>query len=158
MTQIAALPQPTRAGWNETIQYAPIAEDTRLDCALYVEPPILTDWKTGKTSFACADVAAQYNVLQQDLLDWNPSLANDCTLKANKQYCVQYSSNDTTTVSTQYCSEYALAQPGWDCPKYAAVYGLEVAQLTQWNPTLGTSCGGYKTGKYFILEVWNGCY
>jgi hypothetical protein len=155
MTQIASLPKPTRTGWNETVEHAPIAEDTRLDCALYAQPPVLTDWQTGATSFACADVAAQYNVPKEDLLDWNPSLVGDCTLKGDRQYCVQYGGNDTTAEATEYCGEYSLAQPGWDCGKYAAVHGLEVAQLTQWNPALGSSCGSFKTGNRLSLEVKN---
>jgi hypothetical protein len=43
MTEIAAMPEPTRIGWNETAQYAPVADDSRLNCVLYVKPPILTN-------------------------------------------------------------------------------------------------------------------
>ena len=71
---------------------APLANDTRLDCYHYDQPPILTNFTADLVSSSCADVAAAYNVTTDDLILWNPSLnittGAGCTLDTNYRYCV----------------------------------------------------------------------
>lgn len=147
MSEIAALPTPSRAGWDDTLEVAPFADGSRHDCTLYAQAPILTDWQTDTYSSTCAAVAAAYNVAVSDLVAWNPSLAGDCTLREDRQYCVQIHDDQARDVS-DYCAEFALAQPGWDCSKYVAAHGLEMSQFLAWNPAVGTSCADFQTGAF----------
>lgn len=147
MMEMTSLPEPTRIGWNNSIEVAPYANDTRLDCSLYAQPPILQDWASDTYTSDCKEVAAGYNIALDDFLSWNPSLKTDCTLKSDRQYCVSIS-NDTVPDTNEFCAEFAFAYPGRGCDAFIATHGLEMAQFTTWNPVVGQTCEGFKTGLY----------
>ena len=146
MSDILALPTPSRIGWNETAEIAPFADGTRLDCSYYIQPPVLHNWETEEYTSSCEDVAASFNVEVEDLVTWNPSLADDCNLRDDRQYCVQIHDEKPSDTSEQ-CAEFDLAPPGYDCDKFLAVHGLDMSQFVAWNPIVGNACSDFKTGQ-----------
>ncbi|RYP41942.1 hypothetical protein DL768_010417 [Monosporascus sp. mg162] len=145
MTPVANMPVPTNIGWNDTIEVAPFAEGTRQDCELYIQPPILMDWRYSNYSSDCEDVAAQYGVELDDLKTWNPSLSTNCTLSNDAQYCVLLAEEEPPEV-TEYCAQYALVESGYDCDYFAASYGVERDQFVLWNPSVGSECENFRNG------------
>jgi hypothetical protein len=151
MSGINALPTPTRAGWNQTLEVAPFAEGSRHDCTFYAQAPMLKDWVANTTTSSCADVAAAFGVSVGDLVAWNPSLEAGaaCTLKEELQYCVQI--HDVRAEQThEKCTEFIMASPGNDCAKFVAEQGLDMKRFVEWNPVVGSDCGGFKTGELQI--------
>ena len=130
---------------------APLAEGTRLDCAVYLSPPVLVDGNNRKFSYVCEDVARAYGVSTTDLLVWNPGVNSTggfeypCELTGGFQYCVQLAPwvpGDTT----QNCSSTALAEPGYDCGYFAAQHNITEAAVAAWNPSTGTNCQSFQSG------------
>ena len=102
MSDILALPTPSRIGWNESVEVAPFADGTRLDCTYYIQPPVLKNWETEEYTSSCADVAAGFNIDVEELLTWNLSLGDDCNLSDNRQYCVQIHDDKATDTTEHY--------------------------------------------------------
>ncbi len=75
----------------------------------------------------CTDVAVAFGITVDDLTNWNPSLANltSCVLDDSVQHCVQ--TYEITQNVTQYCNQWALADPGLTCQQFANQYGADAS-------------------------------
>jgi hypothetical protein len=148
MTAMSLFPTPTYVPMNDTLEVVPFANGTRLDCAVYFEAPVLTNFSTNTTSLSCSDASKAYNVSLTDFISWNPSLnAASCRMTPNSQYCGQRLSLSAPNM-TSSCVQYEVAQPGWACQNFTASYGIEQDVFGQWNPTVGDSCQNFQTGKF----------
>jgi hypothetical protein len=85
---------------------------------------------------------------------WNPILgsASTCTLTSGVQYCGQLTSQ-TAPSTTKYCTQYALAPPGWACSNFTANYGIEQDYFGAWNPDVGKACNNWQTGVEYCVAV-----
>ncbi|KAK8084055.1 hypothetical protein PG996_002836 [Apiospora saccharicola] len=134
---------------------APYANRTRLDCAVYVTAPILTNYTgNGTTSLDCQDAAGQYGINLADFVDWNPSLEgrDPCRMANYTQYCAQtYSRVSPGIVGA--CVQREAAPAGYDCHKFTAVRGLEPEQFVLWNPDVGSGCEKFRVGTSYCVAV-----
>ncbi|KAK8036494.1 hypothetical protein PG991_001631 [Apiospora marii] len=133
----------------------PYANRTRLDCAVYVTAPVLTNYTgNGTTSLDCQDVAAQYGIDLADFVDWNPSLegVQPCRMAIDIQYCAQtYSRVSPGIVGA--CVQREVAPAGYDCHKFTAGRGLEPDQFVLWNPDVGGGCERFRVGTSYCVAV-----
>jgi hypothetical protein len=132
----------------------PVASGTRLDCDILFEAPILKNFSSGATSLSCADAAVAYNVSLSDFVEWNPILSSgpSCTMEAGIQYCGQLT-QQTAPGITSYCTQYAMAPPGWVCQNFTASYGIEQDYFGAWNPSIGSACNNWQTGVQYCVAV-----
>ena len=68
----------------------PTAPDTLSGCFEYANPSNITN--------LCRDLATDYEISMEQLVEWNPSLSNNksiCTLKMTYSYCVLEYANST---------------------------------------------------------------
>lgn len=133
---------------NATAVVIPFANDTLNNCAWYLTPPVLTNNSANATSYACADAATQYGVSLADFLVQNPSLQglDPCVLQPDEQYCARTYVEQSN--ATEYCIQYELAAPGYDCYLFAQMYGIDLEQFVAWNPDVGMGCANYTMGKW----------
>lgn len=129
----------------------PFGNNTRLDCATYVTPPVLVNATNRTFSYSCANVAKAYGVSVADLLLWNPSInqtggiVDPCELSGRKQYCVQplpMIAKDMTTA----CNLTTVAPPGSSCSTFAITNNITQAAVIAWNPSVGQNCVNYVSG------------
>jgi hypothetical protein len=127
--------------------FAPYANGTRMDCVQYVTAPILTNYTSNTTSYACQDVAAQYNISLSDFMTWNPSVntTNPCAMTGGQQYCSQLY-NVMANNTTPACTELEIVPPGYTCSKFTSLYGVDQSQFLLWNPSLGADCTNFFPG------------
>jgi hypothetical protein len=147
---MSLLPTPTYVAMN--ITEAPFANDTRLDCEVYFEAPILTNFSLNTTSLSCSDASTAYNVSLDDFISWNPSLnVTPCAMTRGDQYCGQRLGISAPNI-TESCVQYDIAPPGWSCQNFTAEYGIEQEVFGLWNPFVGDSCQNFRTGESAIAH------
>ncbi|KAJ9143042.1 LysM domain-containing protein [Pleurostoma richardsiae] len=136
----------------------PYANATRLDCVMYVTPPVLLNTDDRTFSYACADVASAYGITLSDLLTWNPGINqtggffDPCELSGQEQYCVQPLA-EIPADTTANCSLTALAEPAWSCAYYAYMHNITKAAVVAWNPSVGPDCSNYTVGTTYCAAV-----
>ena len=126
-----------------------------MDCAQYVTAPILTNYTSNSTSYACQDVATQYNISVSDFVSWNPSVntTSPCTMTNGLQYCAQ-KYNVMAAGITPACTEVEIVPPGYTCSKFTSLYGVDESQFLLWNPSLDANCTtNFFPGKFFSTPV-----
>lgn len=150
-TPASLLPSATYVGQGNGSDYI-YANGTRLDCQHYVTGADIIGF-VGNSS--CGTVTEAFDVTLEDLLLWNPSLqaAPLCALNAGMQYCVQWVENIAENI-TQFCVENGYASPGQICNDFLAEWEIPVDVFASWNPTVGSDCSGFKTGKYLLHHGW----
>ncbi|KAI0857961.1 hypothetical protein F4860DRAFT_487726 [Xylaria cubensis] len=158
LTAMTMLPSATYLPYSSNLT-TPYANSTRMDCISYITAPFLvniTDNNHTLTSSSCSDAVAAYGVSLADFLLWNPDLNNDtsCVLAKNVQYCVQISAVPAPNI-TDYCIEYQIPPPGYDCLSFAAQAGIEPAQFVEWNPAVGSDCSRFLPGLQYCVAVYH---
>jgi hypothetical protein len=136
---------------------APYANLTRMDCAVYVTAPMLTNYTgNGTTSFACDDVVDAYGTELSDFLSWNPSLnaTTPCVMSNHTQYCVQRLSRTVKNI-TDACVQMDTVPAGYDCMGFTALRGIDVSQFMLWNPPVGDECQDLEVGAQHCVAVRN---
>ncbi|KAH7627240.1 hypothetical protein B0T09DRAFT_270400 [Sordaria sp. MPI-SDFR-AT-0083] len=128
----------------------PIANGTLMDCAHYLNPPLLLNSITRNTSTRCSDIARAYGVSVSDLIEWNPTLEGtseaSCEVTTDYRYCVQHYLQEEEQ-ATKYCIRKELATPGYTCSQFSGTRGIDMAEFVAWNPSVGPDCGNYTAGK-----------
>ncbi|KAJ5964996.1 uncharacterized protein N7479_004872 [Penicillium vulpinum] len=132
----------------------PTAPDTLSGCYEYANPSNIND--------LCRDLARDYEISMDQLVEWNPSLSNNkstCTLTMTYSYCVLEYSNSTATEPTlTNCLSINATESGtasncncltsvdlYDSPDYTCAdivsdYGVTLADLQTWNTWLLDDC------------------
>ncbi|KAH7633183.1 hypothetical protein B0T09DRAFT_87582 [Sordaria sp. MPI-SDFR-AT-0083] len=135
----------------------PIANGTLMDCAHYLNPPLLLNSITRNTSTRCSDIARAYGVSVSDLIEWNPTLEGtneaSCEVSTDYRYCVQHYLQEEEQ-ATKYCIRKELATPGYTCSQFAGTRGIDMAEFVAWNPSAGPNCGNYTAGTEYCVAVW----
>lgn len=144
------------------ITYLPKAPDTLEDCADYAN---YLENATDPEVNSCETITYAYSVSFSDLLDWNPSLAQDeadCALQPGYSYCVAKNQRSTEWVPdgdqcipvdsseiqdgtdprcvcfTDYTGNDVAN--GLDCESVAKDASIKLKQLKAWNPWLESDC------------------
>jgi len=120
----------------------------------------------------CYKIATQFSITVDQLQSYNPSLDAACDLSVGDVLCVQQgtttssTSTSTSTTSTDTtistttsssptgtpsCSQTYTVVPGDYCYKIATQYGITVAQLMQYNPSVDSNCDIY-VGEVLCVE------
>ncbi|KAK3679998.1 hypothetical protein LTR78_000375 [Recurvomyces mirabilis] len=156
-------PAPAGFDWEPT--FLPHAAGTREDCAWYAN-------YSSAVPMSCQDIADEYAISIEQLLDWNPSLNSDpsnCSLQPGYSYCVvssdaavDTSRNDCTPINAtkivtgtaQNCNCFirlsgTYAQ-SYGCAQIESEYSLTDSSLIDWNTWLSSS--DCDTGLYANLD------
>jgi hypothetical protein len=105
-----------------------------MDCISYIAAPFLvsiTDNKNSSvTSSSCSYAAAAYGVSLSNFLLWNPELngTNLFVLADNTKYWSQTTAVQAQDI-TEYCIQYQIPDPGYDCISFAAQAGIDLEQF-----------------------------
>ncbi|KAL4911937.1 hypothetical protein BDW62DRAFT_206942 [Aspergillus aurantiobrunneus] len=128
----------------------------------------------------CPWIESFYNITQEQLQTWNPWLAGDCdtALYANlgrsdmRAVCVGVgpaslattSAITTSTLSTATpaaptqtgivagCQRYHTIASGEDCSTLESKFDVTLAQLYEWNPSIGKTCTNLWLGYAYCVE------
>ncbi|KAI2720884.1 hypothetical protein CBS147332_4124 [Penicillium roqueforti] len=130
--------------------------------------------------YECANIADDFDITEAELIAWNPWLATDCdaNLYANlasgdmRAVCIGVNSTvsatttnpstasataTTSAVPTQTgyidgCQEFYTVESGDDCSTMEAEFGVTLAQLYAWNPSIGSTCTGLWLGYAYCVK------
>ncbi|PCG89476.1 hypothetical protein PENOC_106380 [Penicillium occitanis (nom. inval.)] len=129
--------------------------------------------------YQCEDVESDLNLTEAELVAWNPWLAGDCdmALYANlnrsdsRAVCIGVSSTilSTTTAATASattttsagptqtgvvagCQEFFTVESGDDCSTIETEFGVTLAELYAWNPSIGSSCTNLWIGYAYCVK------
>ncbi|RSL67276.1 hypothetical protein CEP53_003069 [Fusarium sp. AF-6] len=140
----------------------PLAEGTRLDCATYYWIENITD----NDSANCWALAGIYGIEPEELVLWNPSLA-----EANKttdelvSYCLGLSSATASAVEEieaptpravgeiANCTAWLLMKADKKCSNLMLKYSIEFAEFYKMNPSVGEKCTGLVAGTYYCRST-----
>ncbi|KAI0400686.1 hypothetical protein F4802DRAFT_619562 [Xylaria palmicola] len=122
----------------------PYGNGTLLDCAAYAVAPVLVDGYAHKYSYSCNDTAVQYGITLSNLQEWNPGAletadygeGEQCYLPNGRQICVQRHPYAQSQGITEYCINYQVPPPGFDCGFFSWRWSANVSHLMEWNPAL----------------------
>ncbi|KAF5482996.1 LysM domain-containing protein [Colletotrichum siamense] len=129
-----------------------------------------------KSGESCSTVASSNGITLAQFLEWNPSAGSTCAgLWANAYACVGIiggatitSSPPTTTTSTGNgiatptptqpnmvgnCDSFYFVKSGDTCAAIASKSGISVSQFVDWNPSVGSSCGGLWLDAYVCISI-----
>ncbi|KAF3483528.1 uncharacterized protein GIQ15_02852 [Arthroderma uncinatum] len=144
----------------------PLANLTREDCWQYI-------WvnDTRPESVGCWGIARAAGIDREEMILWNPSLAQNstdeenpdypCSLKQSMSYCVAVASHTpvlptpikppTPRASGEIngCVDWFLADEEVDCESTLNNLGLTIEELYKMNPSLGMDCAGMVAGTYY---------
>lgn len=119
----------------------------------------------------CDALAARYGVTRAQLTTWNPEIGSGCNSMWLDYYiCVSIigvnpAPSTTTTgngIATPTpiqpgmvgnCDAFHKVASGDECGVLASRYGVTVAQLTAWNPQIGSGCGGMWLDYYICVSI-----
>ncbi|KAK3681706.1 hypothetical protein B0T22DRAFT_502239 [Podospora appendiculata] len=123
----------------------------------------------------CNTIATANNVALANILAWNPAVGSACTsLWLDTYICIGViggttlppAATSTTSagngiatptpvqpnVATN-CNKFHKVVSGNQCGTLAAQYGISLANLYAWNPTVGTACAGLWADYYICVGV-----
>ncbi|KAJ5495517.1 hypothetical protein N7539_000633 [Penicillium diatomitis] len=119
----------------------------------------------------CAVIANKYNIPLASFYDWNPAVGSSCAhLDVGDYVCVDiigYTATTSTTSSgngiptptpfepgmVNNCTTFYFVSSGDTCASIASSKGVTVAQITQWNPKVGTGCTDLWLHEYICVGV-----
>ncbi|KAL4861861.1 hypothetical protein BDV12DRAFT_203586 [Aspergillus spectabilis] len=132
---------------------------------------------------SCFDIAAAHDVALADFYDWNPAIGTSCGgLWPDYYVCVGVAGGSTTTTRSTTtttttttttsppgngiatptpiqsgmvtnCDDFYLVVPNDSCFDIAAEAGIPLQTFYDWNPALGTSCGGLWPDYYVCVGI-----
>ncbi|KAJ5220572.1 hypothetical protein N7468_009776, partial [Penicillium chermesinum] len=124
--------------------------------------------KAGDTCFV---IANKYNIPLARFYDWNPTVGSSCAhLDVGDYVCVDITGYTATTSTTSSgngiptptpfepgmvddCTTFYFVSSGDTCASIASSKGVTVAQVTQWNPKVGTGCTDLWLHEYICVGV-----
>ncbi|UPK92499.1 hypothetical protein LCI18_003434 [Fusarium solani-melongenae] len=126
----------------------PLAKGTRLDCATYYWIENITD----NDSADCWALAGIYGIEPEELVLWNPSLA-----EANKT-TDDLVTTDTNTASAAGMATYTnhFAYPctaGRECSNLLLTYRIELGEFYKMNPSVGEKCTALVAGTHYCRST-----
>lgn len=124
----------------------------------------------------CATIASQYGVSVAQLTTWNPEIGAGCTgIWLDYYICVSIvgvgpsTTSKPVTTTTQgngiatptpiqpgmvgNCDAFHKVASGNTCATLATQYGVTLAQLTTWNPQIGSGCTGMWLDYYICVSI-----
>ncbi|KAL4766809.1 hypothetical protein BDW60DRAFT_212576 [Aspergillus nidulans var. acristatus] len=135
---------------------------------------------TNKRKYQCADIEEDFDITEAQLLTWNPWLGTDCdtNLYANlndtdtRAVCIGVGSSSSTTATTTPssttatatsvaptqtgyiygCQEFFTVESGDDCSTMETEFGVTLAQLYEWNPSIGRTCTNLWLGYAYCVK------
>jgi hypothetical protein len=122
---------------------------------------------------SCTSVLGKNGILMADFLAWNPSVMTTCTgLWAEVNVCVNTIGHtpkpvatSTTTAPTNLpspiqtpvasnCNRYhQVASASTSCQAIADYWGVKLADIKSWNPSLDSTCSNLKVGHHVCAGV-----
>ncbi|KAL4874685.1 hypothetical protein BJY04DRAFT_224793 [Aspergillus karnatakaensis] len=126
---------------------------------------------------SCVSIAALNDITTAQLIEWNPSVGSNCAgLWAEVYVCVGLiggptpGPTPTTTTTTapgngiptptptqpgmiDNCNAFYLVEAGDSCAAIAAEHNISQTQFRNWNPSVGTDCGGLWADVYVCVGV-----
>ncbi|KAM7192238.1 hypothetical protein V8F20_008940 [Naviculisporaceae sp. PSN 640] len=122
-----------------------------------------------KENETCDTVAAANGITVAQLAQWNPSIGSTCSgLWANAYACVSIIGHTPTPVSpgngiqtpsplqkeiVSNCDAFYMVKQSENCDAVAKANGITVAQLAQWNPSVGSNCAGLWANAYACVSI-----
>lgn len=108
---------------------------------------------------SCSSIQTQFSISFATFYSWNPSVGSNCEgLWLGYGYCVAAPGGPPSSTSSaapvptppaqtqagiaENCNAYYVAVSGDSCWSIQQMYVLTFDQLYQWNPALGSGCGG----------------
>ncbi|KAJ5796251.1 uncharacterized protein N7518_004791 [Penicillium psychrosexuale] len=137
-------------------------------------------YKSG--DYQCADIEDDFDITEAELIAWNPWLAADCdmNLYANltdidaRAVCIGANSGASTTTTTtpsttsatttttpaaptqtgyiDGCQEFYTIASGDNCSTMEADFGITLAQLYEWNPSIRSICANLWLGYAYCVK------
>lgn len=133
-----------------------------------------------KGEYQCANIEEDFDITEAQLLTWNPWLGTDCdtNLYANlndtdtRAVCIRVGSSTSTTATTTPssttatatsvaptqtgyiygCQEFFTVESGDDCSTMETEFGVTLAQLYEWNPSIGKTCTNLWLGYAYCVK------
>ncbi|CAG7962411.1 unnamed protein product [Penicillium salamii] len=130
--------------------------------------------------YLCANIEQDFDITKTQLLTWNPWLGTDCdtNLYTNlnntdtRAVCVGVGSSTSTTTTTTPssttatatsvaptqtgyiygCQKFFTIESGDDCSTMETEFGVTLAQLFEWNPSIGKTCTNLWLGYAYCVE------
>lgn len=150
--------QPTY-GWNTTAPSTATTTESAPGPTPSGTTPSCYVWHVIATNDTCSLIEDSYGISMGDLVNWNPSLDNNCgNLLLGGAYCVKgphinisstatstssgstTSSASVTTTPTSSCTKTYTAVSGDYCDLIEQKNDITDAQLRAWNPQLDANC------------------
>ncbi|KAF4336893.1 hypothetical protein FBEOM_9240 [Fusarium beomiforme] len=155
----------------------PMANQTREDCYHYLVLSNLTDTPLAAN---CWLLAMAYDITPEELVLWNPSLADNsttnsgtksynypCTLSARSSYCVALESATSVPVQQddddppspraageiKNCTAWFAASPGYTCENVLLTAEIALDDFYRMNPSVNKDCSGMSIGTYYCVST-----
>lgn len=107
-----------------------------------------------KKTTTCASIQDYYKISLTDFVKWNPAVGKDCKgLWADYNVCVGVIGGTPTkpgngvetpspiqTGMVSNCKKFHMVQSTTTCASIQTYYKITLAQLTKWNPAIGSKC------------------
>ncbi|KAF2030399.1 hypothetical protein EK21DRAFT_40677, partial [Setomelanomma holmii] len=176
-------PTPTAQPTSLSVKPSPTSSSTPgngISTPLPTQPEIVTNCdkfyfvESGDT---CAIIAGKFGVPVAKIVAWNPSVGSSCGgLWAQAYACVSIIGEDAKPVPSatptptnpgngistpqptqpnmvSNCDAFYFVQKGDTCDVIASKNGITTAQLTTWNPSAGSTCGGMWAEAYACVSI-----
>ncbi|KAL0943523.1 LysM domain-containing protein [Colletotrichum truncatum] len=105
----------------------------------------------------CEQIASKSGLSVAQFISWNPSVGSTCgSLWANVNVCIGVvgfqpsptkptngipTPQPTQPGMTDNCYKFYFVRPGETCNDVVAKHGISMGQFSNWNPTVGSTCG-----------------
>ncbi|OGE52702.1 hypothetical protein PENARI_c009G09663 [Penicillium arizonense] len=133
-----------------------------------------------KGEYQCADIDEDFDITEAQLLTWNPWLGTDCDTNLyaslndtdTRAVCIGVGSSTSTTATTTPssttatatsvaptqtgyiygCQEFFTVESGDDFSTMETEFGVTLAQLYEWNPSIGKTCTNLWLGYAYCIK------
>ncbi|KPM43213.1 hypothetical protein AK830_g3333 [Neonectria ditissima] len=146
---------------------SPTQDDTIQNC---------NQWHLVVKGDTCDTITKKYSLTTKELIAWNPSVEDDCSvLWAKYYYCVSVPGHKPAKTSTtatspkptgpapltdtqpgiaESCTTWHVAKKGSQCNTIVAKYGnLNMAKFVKWNPAVNEDCSGLWLGYSYCVGI-----
>jgi LysM repeat protein len=136
------------------------------------------EWYTIQSGNTCSLIESSFGITFAQLQAWNPSLDSACdNLFLGEAYCVSgpgistsvssssttKSTSSTTTSfatpgaptpsgTTAQCYTYHTVASGDTCSALETTFGITMAQIVYWNPSLNSGCTNLLLGEAYCVK------